>query len=55
MGAWGSKGDGPGELQDPVSIAVDALGNVYIADPGTGFVHKFGHKVRHCLRSKKMA
>ena len=41
IGAWGTKGDGPGELQDPVSIAADNLGNAYIADPGTGFIHKF--------------
>ena len=41
VGAWGTKGEGPGELQDPVSIAADNLGNAYIADPGTGFIHKF--------------
>ena len=41
IGAWGSRGEGPGELQDPVSIAADALGNIFIADPGTGFIHKF--------------
>ncbi|MGH9712118.1 MAG: NHL repeat-containing protein [Candidatus Acidiferrales bacterium] len=42
VGAWGAKGDGPGHLQDPASIATDRLGNVYIADPGSRFVHKFG-------------
>src|ERR1700693_1930619 len=41
VGAWGTKGQGPGELQDPVSITADNLGNAYIADPGTGFIHKF--------------
>ena len=41
IGEWGSKGEGPGQLQDPTSIAADALGNVFIADPGTGFIHKF--------------
>jgi len=42
IGAWGAKGDGPGHLQDPASIATDTIGNVYIADPGSKFVHKFG-------------
>jgi hypothetical protein len=41
LGAWGVKGDGPGQLQDPVSIATDTLGNIYIADAGSLFVHKF--------------
>ncbi|HXZ13151.1 MAG TPA: NHL repeat-containing protein [Candidatus Sulfotelmatobacter sp.] len=41
LGAWGIRGDGPGELQDPVSIATDTLGNIYIADAATRFVHKF--------------
>lgn len=42
IGVWGAKGDGPGHLQDPTSIAADAIGNIYIADPGSKFVHKFG-------------
>src|ERR1700684_3094036 len=41
IGEWGSQGDGPGQLQDPASIAADTLGNVFIADPATGFIHKF--------------
>ncbi|MGA9143215.1 MAG: NHL repeat-containing protein [Candidatus Acidiferrales bacterium] len=41
MGQWGAKGDGPGHLQEPVSIATDPLGNVYIADAGSQFIHKF--------------
>jgi hypothetical protein len=49
LGAWGTKGDGPGQLQDPVSIAADALGNAYIVDPGTGFVHKFGSQGKALL------
>ncbi len=49
LGAWGTRGDGPGQLQDPVSIAGDALGNAYIADPGTGFVHKFGSQGKALL------
>lgn len=41
MGQWGVKGDGPGQLDDPEGIAVDSVGNVYIADAGSGFVDKF--------------
>jgi hypothetical protein len=42
IGAWGAKGDGPGHLEDPASIATDSIGNIYIVDPATKFVHKFG-------------
>lgn len=38
---WGSKGEAPGQLDDPQSIAVDSIGNVYIADAGNGFISKF--------------
>jgi outer membrane protein assembly factor BamB len=41
VGQWGVKGDGPGQLDDPQGIAVDSIGNVYIADAGSGFVDKF--------------
>ncbi len=41
LGQWGVKGDGPGQLSRPVSLATDSLGNVYVADAGSGFVHKF--------------
>jgi NHL repeat len=40
--AWGMKGDSPGHLDQPTSIAVDALGNIFIADAGSHFIHKFG-------------
>lgn len=49
IGEWGSKGDGPGQLQDPTSIAADTLGNVFIADPGTGFIHKFAPRGKALL------
>jgi hypothetical protein len=42
LGAWGAKGDGPGHLQLPASIATDKIGNIYIVDAGSKFVHKFG-------------
>lgn len=41
IGQWGAKGDGPGHLHEPVSIAADVLGNAYIADAGSLFIHKF--------------
>jgi sugar lactone lactonase YvrE len=41
LGAWGDKGDGPGKLDAPVAFAADSLGNIFFADPGDGFVHKF--------------
>ena len=41
VGAWGTKGSDPGQLDQPASIATDARGNVYIADAGSQFIHKF--------------
>jgi hypothetical protein len=41
LGAWGDKGDGPGKLDAPVALAADSLGNIFFADAGAGFVHKF--------------
>ena len=42
--SWGVKGSGPGQLDAPVSFSTDSLGNVFFADPGAGFVHKFESK-----------
>ncbi len=39
--AWGMKGADAGHLDQPTGIAVDALGNVFISDAGSRFVHKF--------------
>ena len=39
--SWGVKGGHPGELDSPVSISTDSLGNIYLADAGSRFVHKF--------------
>jgi hypothetical protein len=43
LGAWGTKGIGPGVLDDPRSIAVDDFAAVFIADLGKPdrFIHKF--------------
>lgn len=39
--AWGSLGAEPGQFQDPRGVAVDAAGNVYVADTGNRRVQKF--------------
>jgi len=41
MSAWGTKGSNPGQLDEPSGIATDLQGNVYIADAGSQFIHKF--------------
>jgi hypothetical protein len=40
-GSWGAKGALPWQLADPVSISTDTVGNVYIVDAGSLFIHKF--------------
>jgi DNA-binding beta-propeller fold protein YncE len=41
VGEWGMKGAGPGELADPVGIAVDLNDRVYLADRRSGLLQKF--------------
>ena len=41
LGEWGTRGSGPANLDLAVAMAADSLGMVYIADAGSGFVHKF--------------
>ena len=41
LGEWGTRGDGPAKLSIAVAITADARGHVYIADAGSGFLHKF--------------
>ena len=41
LNSWGDQGEGPGKLDAPISFAVDALGDIFFADPGSSFVHKF--------------
>jgi hypothetical protein len=41
LSQWGVKGNGPGQLDDPQGIAADRIGNVYITDAGSQFIHKF--------------
>ncbi|MBC7223749.1 MAG: glycosyltransferase family 39 protein, partial [Anaerolineae bacterium] len=39
--AWGTQGAEPGQFQDPRGVAVDAAGNVYVADTGNRRIQKF--------------
>lgn len=41
LGAWGAKGEAPGQLDYPAGIATDNLGNVYVTDEGSQYIHKF--------------
>ena len=38
---WGTEGTGDGEFNNPVSVAVDADGYVYVADSGNNRIQKF--------------
>ena len=38
---WGHSGSGNGQLYIPASVAVDSLGNVYVADAGNSRIQKF--------------
>jgi hypothetical protein len=39
--AWGTPGDGPGQLSAPVAMAGDGESNIYIVNASNGYVHKF--------------
>src|ERR1700674_825592 len=41
VGQWGVHGQAPGQLDQPIALAVDTVGRVYFADRGTGSVQKF--------------
>lgn len=42
LAAWGSRGSGPGQMQFPTGVALDAAGNIYVADPLNNKIVKFG-------------
>jgi sugar lactone lactonase YvrE len=39
--AWGTHGDGPGQLTAPVAMTGDGESNIYIVDAASGYIHKF--------------
>ena len=41
LGGWGARGDGNGQFKDAEGIAVDSLGNVYVADSNNFRIQKF--------------
>jgi DNA-binding beta-propeller fold protein YncE len=41
IGEWGTAGDDPGQLNDPIGPAVDDDGRIYVADRGAGSIEKF--------------
>lgn len=41
IGAWGTRGGGPGQLDNPVGIATDGVGNIFVADLGSQYIGKF--------------
>jgi DNA-binding beta-propeller fold protein YncE len=46
-GTLGTAGDQPGQLRKPTDVAIDAAGNLYIADAGNARIEKFAPDGRH--------
>lgn len=38
---WGTKGSGDGQFRNPCEVAVDGIGNVYVADTFNNRIQKF--------------
>jgi hypothetical protein len=41
LGEWGMRGQGPGQLSEPVAMAADVNERIYIADKGSQLLQKF--------------
>ena len=44
LGEWGTVGTGPGQFLNPIGIAVDGLGNVFVADTNNSRIQVFGDR-----------
>jgi DNA-binding beta-propeller fold protein YncE len=44
LGAWGVKGEGPGQLSEPVDIATDSVGDAYIVNAESHYIEKFDRR-----------
>jgi len=44
LGEWGTVGTGPGQFLNPIGIAVDGLGNVFVADTNNSRIQMFGDR-----------
>jgi sugar lactone lactonase YvrE len=42
VGQWGTAGGNPGEFRNPIGIAIDSVGNVFVADTNNGRIQVFG-------------
>jgi peptidylamidoglycolate lyase len=52
---WGTKGSGPGQFDLPHGIAIDAGGNVYVADRGNARIQVFDALGKHITQWKSPA
>ena len=43
MTAWGSYGASPGQFDNPIGIAIDGDGDIYVADTNNSRIQKFGY------------
>ena len=41
LGQWGSEGAGDGQFEEPLGVALDVVGDVYVADSQNQRVQKF--------------
>ena len=49
LATWGGPGEGPGQFREPVGIAADGRGHVFVADTGNGRIQKLDRDGRFLL------